>query len=69
MGERERKSDTKSVRVLNGIISWTPDGIEWEADQRHAEIIIRQMGLKSGPKGVVTPGVRVPLDESKQDER
>ena len=42
MGERD--SDIKSVRILNRIVSWFPDGIECESDQRHAEIIIKQMG-------------------------
>jgi len=29
--------DEKTVRVLNRIITYTPEGIEYEADQRHAE--------------------------------
>ena len=45
----------KQLRVLNRIISWTDDGIEFETDQRHAELIIAAMGVTSG---VNTPGSR-----------
>ena len=34
--------DDKSVRILNRIVTWTDEGIRYEADQRHPEIIIRQ---------------------------
>ena len=67
MGEREE--DIKSVRILNRIVTYTESGVEYESDQRHAEIIITQMGLRERSKGVVTPGIRMPLDESKRDER
>ena len=45
----------KQLRILNRIISWTDAGIEFEPDQRHAEIIIRSMDVS---KGVGTPGSR-----------
>ena len=35
----------------------TEEGIILEADQRHAEIMIKDAGLKNDSKGVVTPGV------------
>ena len=35
----------------------TEDGLEYEADQRHAEILMRDMGMDESCKGVVTPGV------------
>ena len=34
-----RPEDIKSVRILNRIATWTNEGIEYESDQRHAEII------------------------------
>jgi hypothetical protein len=40
------KEDMKSMRVLNRIVEWTEGGITYEADQRHAEIIVRDLGLK-----------------------
>ena len=48
--------DQKSIRVLNRVIEWTQEGIQLEPDQRHAEIIIRDLGLVQS-KPVSTPGV------------
>ena len=45
----------KQLRVLNRIITWTFGGIEFEPDQRHAELIIAGMGVAAG---VGTPGSR-----------
>ena len=36
----------REARVLNQVIRWEDTGITWEADPRHAEIMIEQMGLK-----------------------
>ena len=33
--------EEQEIRVLNKIIRWTPEGIELEADPRHAEIVIK----------------------------
>ena len=67
MGERD--TDIKSVRILNRIISWPQNGIEYESDQRHAEIIIKQMGILANFKSVVTPGIRVKPGENPGDEK
>ena len=48
--------DEKSMRVLNRLVHWTSEGIEYEADQRHAELIIQELNLKADSKGVNTPG-------------
>ncbi len=31
--------------------------MEYEADQRHAETLMRDVGIEEGSKGVATPGV------------
>ena len=50
--------DDKSVRILNRIISWEDGvGINYEADQRHAEILVEAMNLQSS-KIVSTPGIK-----------
>ena len=54
-------TDDKEIRLLNRIISWTTKGLEWEADQRHAEILIRELGLADA-QNVVTPGVKTKTD-------
>ena len=46
------------MRVLNRIVEWKENSICYEADQRHAEIICEELGLKAESKGVVTPGVK-----------
>ena len=49
------EGDAKSMRLLNRIIEWREDGIHLEADQRHAEIIIKELGLEDA-KGSDVPG-------------
>ena len=41
------KTDKKDLKVLNRIIRYTESGIELEADLRHAELIIKQLGLEN----------------------
>ena len=53
MGPGER--DIKEIRLLNRIVAWESTGIRYEADQRHAEILIESLGL-TGAKGVDPPG-------------
>jgi hypothetical protein len=55
--------DLKNIRILNRVVSWDASGIKYEADTRHAEIIVREMGLGKDTKGVVTPGVKATSDE------
>ena len=45
----------KTIRVLNRVLSWGQDGIRYEADQRHADIVVSELGLKDA-KPVSTPG-------------
>ena len=59
VGSRSDLGELQETRVLNRIIRWTARGWEYEADQRHAELIIREMGME-GAKSVKTPGEDVP---------
>ena len=52
----------KEIRVLNRTLRWTDTGIEYEADQRHAELIVREMAMETA-KPVSTPG----LTDSKEE--
>eukprot|EP00973_Karenia_brevis_P082554 11445276-Karenia_brevis.AAC.1 len=45
----------KEIKVLNRKICWTEEGITYEADERHAKLIIEQLGME-GAKKTVTPG-------------
>ena len=49
------------IRVLNRIIRWEAAGVVYEPDQRHVEMIIRELGLESAGS-VLTPGTRVEHD-------
>ena len=51
------QTDLKQARVLNRIITWTTNGIEYEADPRHAEILMRDLEIFA-KDSVVTPGVK-----------
>ena len=46
-----------SVRISNRVISWTNDGISYEADQRHVEVVIEQLQLQEA-KETSTPCTR-----------
>ena len=50
------------MRVLNRVLTWTLEGLELEADQRLAELIIQMLGLQ-GSKGVSTPGAKEEEEE------
>ena len=39
--------DKKQVRVLNRTVTYTNAGIEYEPDPRHAEIILKDLGLEA----------------------
>ena len=58
----------KSVRVLNRIVSWDDQGLVYEPDQRHAEIIVRDLGLEHA-NPMCTPGLseKVQEDEAELD--
>ena len=47
----------QEIRVLNRVLGWTANGLTFEADQRHAEILINELGVR-GCKPVATPGAR-----------
>jgi histone deacetylase 1/2 len=51
-------SDAKEISMLNRIVRWTPRGIEYEADPRQVEKLLRDIELE-GANGAVTPGVKV----------
>ena len=56
------KRDLREISLLNRIVRWGTHGIEYEADPRHHEIIIEQLGLHSA-KPVSTPGVKDTSEE------
>ena len=47
--------------MLNRVLRWEPSGVIYEPDQRHAEVIIRELGLENAGS-VFTPRTRVEQD-------
>ena len=62
------KDDAKDIRILNRMVTWTSQGIEYEADQRHAELIIAGCGLVGNSKPIGTPGTKLPEEEDDEEE-
>ena len=48
----DNKEDVKQVRFLSRVISWTGSAIEYEADPRHAEIVMAL--VKDGRTSAIT---------------
>ena len=49
----------QEIKILNRILRITPEGVEFEADPRHAELLTASMGLTKA-NSVKTPGVKDP---------
>ena len=61
--------DSQELRILNRILTWSKDGIGYEADPRHLEILIRDMQVDtSSTRPPVTPGVKQTATEIEEDQ-
>ena len=63
------EGDERRVRVLNRLITWVPGtGVQYEADPRHAQVLIKELleGKKKRP--VVTPGMKEEHEDTKRRE-
>ena len=49
------EGEEKEIRILNKVVRIGQDGIELEADLRHAEFVVRELGLE-GAKESAVPG-------------
>ena len=58
------KADDKAITILNRCVTWTGQGIQYEADPRHVEILINEMEFH-GVKPSLVPGSK---SSSKDDE-
>ena len=57
---------SKSIRVLNRVLTWANHGITYEADQRHADIVVQELGLQDA-KSVTTPSCKEDTDKMLAD--
>ena len=60
--------DDPDVMVLNRAVSWDRQGITYEADQRHVEILLRDLGLSSWSKSAPSPLSREEFKEGDEKE-
>ncbi len=58
--------DAKEAIILNRVIRWTDQGIEYEADPRQSEKLVAECGM-AGTNSVATPGVRLSFDQLEKD--
>jgi hypothetical protein len=58
-----QKQDDKDVFLLNRPIEWTASGITYEADQRHVEIIARDLQLGDKVKNTPFPHEKISAEE------
>ena len=57
--ESRHLGTVQEMRHLNRILKWTDEGISYEADPRHVDIVVKALGVS---KAVTTPLVREPPD-------
>ena len=60
--------DDKEVTVLNRVVRWCEDCVEYEADPRQVEILIKQLELEDA-KSMSTPGVKYSSKEIEDNEK
>ena len=61
-------TECQQLRILNRIVTITKDGLTYEADPRHADIMMASMGLTSA-NAALTPGVKEPEADYESDKR
>ena len=61
-------SDCKEITVLNRVIRWTEEGVEYEADPRQAEKSLEGLSLDDTCKARATPGQKPVVDNLKNDK-
>ena len=67
--ESRRLGTVQEMRHLNRILRWTAEGIIYETDPRHVDLVVKALGVT---KPVTTPLVRespVPDDEEVKTRR
>ena len=60
------KSGTSEGNVFNRIVKWHEGGWQFEADPRHCELVIEQLGMQS-TKGLSTPGADNDDNDTEED--
>ena len=54
------------IKVLNKILRYAEEGLELEADPRHAEMVIRDLGLEGGKLSKI-PGTKADVAKRRKE--
>ena len=57
------RHDSMRSPYSNSVVTWNDDSIDMEADLRHAELVIRELGLCDDSKGSTPPGCEMKDDK------
>ena len=60
-------NNLREAKILNRVVTWKPWGIQYEADPRHGEILVRELGVQDKEK-VVSPGVKWKIEDIEDAE-
>ena len=52
---------------MNRLLTWTTEGIERECDPRHAQIVIRELGVANAGAKITTPGIKEIPEEAESE--
>ena len=55
------------MRILNRIATWNSEGLTYEADQRHVQISLEEVGLTESRRVISTPIDRTAKDPRNRD--
>ena len=66
LGPPEETGCDHEIIILNRIVTWGVGGVRWEADPRHAELVIAACGV-TGAR-VTTPSVREKVEDTDKDD-
>ena len=58
--------DDKEARILNRVVRWTSEGLEYEADPRQVEQLVQDLHLE-GAKPLGTPGCKATAEQLVED--
>ena len=62
------KQDDKHMRILNRCVEWGTRGLKYEADPRHAEILIRELGLEKSSSVISASGTKEKIEDHENHE-
>ena len=60
--------EVKEIIILGRLLRWRREWLEYEADPKHREVLVRKFGLEEGSKAAVNPGVKADREEGDSEE-